>query len=79
MRDILGNIIKFCLELFKMFPILTGILSLFIAIYFIKYELPKAYKNDESGLYVYYNRLGLILVAIFISVSLFFIQLFRIL
>jgi len=78
MRDILRDIIGFFFELFDLFPTLTGIISLFIAIYFIIYLLPKAYNKDNTRLYEYYNRLGLILVVIFISTLLFFIQLFRI-
>tara|TARA_R110001583_G_scaffold193397_1_gene361845 strand:- start:272 stop:511 length:240 start_codon:yes stop_codon:yes gene_type:complete len=79
MREFLKDILKLLLELFEQFPIITGILSLFITIYCIKYSLPKAYREDKTSLYVYYNKLGLIIVATLFSSIIFFIQLFRIL
>ena len=77
MRDFLKSIVKFIIELFENFPILTGILVLLILIYSIKYALPKAYKSDKQNLYSYYNRLGLVMFSIFFCSTIFVIQLFR--
>jgi hypothetical protein len=79
MRDLLKPIVEFFIELLEMFPYLTGIISLLIIIYCLKYSLPKAYNGDKESLYVYWNTLGLIVVIIFLFVTIFFIQLFRIL
>ncbi len=78
MKDLLKSIVKFAIEVFEYSPYLTGILSLLIVIYCLKYSLPKAYYRDEKSLYVYWNTLGLTVVIIFLFTAIFFIQLFRI-
>ena len=79
MRDLLKSIAKFFFELLDNFPYFTGIFSLLIIIYCLKYSLPKAYNGDKKSLYVYWNRLGLIIVLIFFCIMIFFMQLFRVL
>ena len=79
MRDALKEFFKFCMENLRDFPIISSILIFILLVYLVVDIFPRVYKKDnDSSLYSYYNKLGVVVFFIVFCVIMLLIQLTRI-
>jgi hypothetical protein len=78
MKDLIKDIIRGFFFLFSEYPLLTCLFSLFIFLYLILKVLPKAYKNDDGGVYAYYQKLSVYIFLTLFFLIAFIIQLIKV-
>ncbi|CAM1342213.1 hypothetical protein TAESTU_31024 [Tenacibaculum aestuarii] len=78
MKELFKDMLLGFMIVLEKFPIITGVIFFVLTIYLVKYKLPIAYRGEKGNLYVYYQRLGLLIVLLSTSIVILILQLFRV-